>query len=736
MNWTSFRPIQEEAIQYLIQTPGDLIISAPTASGKTEAAFLPVLSTMVKKENSGVKALYISPLKALINDQLNRVEQLCAHLNISVTRWHGDASNTEKKRLLKNPSGVMMTTPESLEALFQNRSTVLPVLFGQLEYILIDEIHYFLENTRGTQLRCLLNRLENLVNRDPYRIGLSATIGNPDSLKKWLNGNNPEKVRVILGTGLNKTKSGIVEMFDKPKEEEIKPEPGSNNKKAESKPKSQFVLGSVSDASSKSGWDSGANESSDERPEVVPKMNLRDERLFQYTRTGKNLVFADSKKTLETSCWKMRQIAEQKHFPDTYLIHHGSLSREIREFAEGQLKSQKNITVFCTSTLELGIDIGNVDQTLYLSVPFSVASFIQRLGRSGRKENGIQKFVFLLQSHQTQNAEDLLQEELVRCIAVIELMLAGWCEPQDPDWFDYSTVAQQILSYLGQTRGASPLRLFSAIAEIGLEKIISADDFILLLRSLKSKDLIYQQEDGIIALSEKGERVVENYHFYATFQTPSVWKVKYKDKEIGEIEGTPMHPFDKGCAILLAGRQWQVSDIRRESRIMNVIPGTNSGASPISMQEKIIHKRIHEKMKEIYKKKFIPEYLSEVAKRRLREAFETFDTIANNKESNYFLLFKGSKVVNTLALLMKLDKALSIKSDILFHYSQGRESLIEKLKKLDFSLKSPESLLNCYPDAAKELRKYDFCVPTELLNKSWFFQCMDWESTRCFCKEL
>src|SRR5271157_507884 len=197
-SWKELHPLQVQAIEAIFDSEDDILITTGTASGKTEAAFLPILSSIANEATGSVRALYIGPLKALINDQFRRLELLCQDGDIPIHRWHGDVGSSQKSDLIEHPGGVLQITPESIESLFINKTNHLRGLFGGLRYIVVDEVHSFLESDRGVQLRSQLQRIEEYAQTSrPRRVGLSATVGDPEVAKRWLNPRNPGKVRII-----------------------------------------------------------------------------------------------------------------------------------------------------------------------------------------------------------------------------------------------------------------------------------------------------------------------------------------------------------------------------------------------------------------------------------------------------------------------------------------------------------------------------------------------------------
>jgi ATP-dependent helicase Lhr and Lhr-like helicase len=708
LGWPSFRPIQDESINHLLLTPSDVIISAPTASGKTEAAFLPIISKIADNGKDSVKVLYVSPLKALINDQFNRVTELCKKIAFPITKWHGDANATQKARLIKNPSGILLITPESIEALFVNKSSQMGNMFKNLEYIVIDEVHSFIENERGTHLRSLIRRLESNLEHKPIKIALSATINNFEGIKGWLNPENPESVKLIKDFDDSKSIRGIIKGFIKHVEEiEENVNEFENNNQTENK--------------------------------ITESKNLLEIQLFDLIKKDKNLIFANSKASLEYYCDSMQEIAKQNAYPNRFFIHHGSLSKNIRESAEHDLKNDNNIAVFCTNTLELGIDIGSITRVVLLDPPFSVASMIQRLGRSGRKENEAKEFQFFIEENKIDDKSrwsTRFRTNLVQSIAIVELMIEKWCEPLATDIFDYSTFVHQIFSYLGQTGGASAFDIYKEIGQIAFNKHFSQEDFIEILKSLKEKELIYQNQSNLITLDKKGEKIVENYEFYAAFQTPSEWKVIYNGKEIGQITSENLLFIKEGSHILLAGKRWEVIEIKSKSEMILVKKAIGKKQVKFDSGFGNIHKKIHQKMLEIYEQKLIPKYVHISAISMLEEAFEQYDTYVKPEDSLILPVLEGTKTQQTILLLFIY---LGIETDwagIGFYATEGKNYLKEKLKSINFSDLTPIDLVKNIPRELKLLKKYDNFLPEEILNKSYVNLMLDIKKARDFCEKL
>lgn len=353
--WTSLRDAQEQAVPALVEADRDVIIAAATAAGKTEAAFLPVLTHLLNHSDTPGAVLYISPLKALINDQWERLGRLCERLEIPVVAWHGDISASKKHRFLKSPEGVLLITPESLEALFVNRGSTLNGLFKNLRYIVVDELHAFIGSERGKQLQSLMHRVELVVGRTLPRVGLSATLGDMGMASEFLCPQRSDGVTVIE----SKSAGQILQIQ---------------------------VRGYIQSPMCKLLEEKDAAESDEETDDQGSPDYAIADHLYSVLRGSNNLVFPNSRKQVELFADQLRRRCERDALPNEFWPHHGSLSKDLREQTEHALKAgTHSATAICTSTLELGIDIGSIKNVVQIGPPPSVASLRQRLGRSGRR---------------------------------------------------------------------------------------------------------------------------------------------------------------------------------------------------------------------------------------------------------------------------------------------------------------------------------------------------------------
>ena len=355
--WQELKPIQNNAVKPILERKTDVIISASTASGKTEAAFLPALTAIASsKELKGIRILYVSPLKALINDQYRRLEEMTEFLDVKVTPWHGDVSASKKNKLMDEPEGVILTTPESLESLLINHVQWIKNSMQNLFYVVIDEFHAFMGTQRGYQLQSQLHRIENLIGKRVCRIALSATFSNANGVISYLRPNSKVPCVVITSPDSSKDKLSVqikgYEHQELPEEEEGKVLPYE--------------------------FEEIAND------------------IFRLLRGSTNLVFCNSRFTTESLAAKLESLSKKKFVPNEFFPHHGSLSKELRESLEYRLQEGRwPTTAICTATLELGIDISDVASIAQVEHPITVASLRQRLGRAGRRDHNAILRVFL-----------------------------------------------------------------------------------------------------------------------------------------------------------------------------------------------------------------------------------------------------------------------------------------------------------------------------------------------------
>ena len=630
--WNRLRDIQEQAIPLLLAGDDDVVIAAPTATGKTEAAFIPLLSRLVssKRAARGFDIVYVSPLKALINDQFRRLEELCESLAIPVHKWHGDVSSVAKSRAVRDPQGVLLITPESLEAMFVRRGLEIPALFAAVDCVVVDELHSMLDTERGMQLRSLMSRMEISVRRRVRRVGLSATLGDMQLAAAYLRPGSGD-VRVVRSG----SEGQAIKLLLK-----------------------GFLVKGRSDGDGGDGGDGGRT-----RGSVSAERSIA-EHIFRHLRGEQNLVFADRRQVVELYADRLRELSRKLHIPNEFYAHHSNLARPHREFVEKRLRSAyEPTTAVCTSTLELGIDIGEVASIAQIGPPYSVSSARQRLGRSGRRKGRaavMRTYVQETEVGARSHPVDELRLRLVRSIAIIELLLERWCEPPERGALHLSTLVQQILSVIAERGGATARTIFSVLCRQGPFSAVDADLFARVLRSMGHEDhaLIEQAPDGTLLLGFKGERIVEHYTFYAVFGTPEEYRVIANGRVLGTL------PVDfavvEDSTIIFAGKRWRVTGVDASAKVIEVIPDPSGQPPKFSGTPGLLHDRVAREMREIYRGDSVPAYLDATARELLGEGRTNYrlrgldftGVLGLGASQTVILPWRGTVATETLALAL------------------------------------------------------------------------------------
>ncbi len=632
--WTALHDIQERSIPLLLKEDDDLIIAAATAGGKTEAAFLPLISRTIEDEDerSGFDLLYVSPLRALINDQFRRLQDLCETVGLPVHPWHGDISSAIKAKARKNPRGILLITPESLEATFVLRGLEVPSLFGNLRCIVIDELHAFLDTERGIHVRSLLTRLEVATGRRIRRVGLSATLGDMEIARQYL---RPEASETV--TLLESTSEGA---------------------------ELQLLLRGYRVRRDSSVHES-RKEDTDNQTYARSTETAIAKNLFDKLRGKTNLIFAGSRQRVETFADLLRRNSEQQRLPNEFFPHHASLSREHRTFVERRLKdSRLPTTAVCTSTLELGIDIGEVECVAQIGAPSSVASLRQRLGRSGRRPDQ----PAVLRMYETErdmdgntHPVDGLRLRLVRSIAIVDLLLERWCERPRLEALHLSTLVHQVLSGIAERGGVRARRLFHILCERGPFRLVHRALFARILRRIGDPEvaLIEQSPDGTLLLGRIGERVVEHYSFYAVFHTPEEYRVLFRGRPLGTIPA--LMPLVPDMTIIFSGRRWRIVAVHERDNVLEVAKDATGRPPPFGGDLGIVDDPIVARMRSVLEAEDIPRYLDQEAAELLREGRHTYRRLELGRRhivelgDNHHLLATWDGTIRTTTLALALQ---------------------------------------------------------------------------------
>lgn len=710
--WTSLRDAQERAIPALIDANQDVVIAAATAAGKTEAAFLPILTHLLRHEPAIGCVLYISPLKALINDQWDRLESLCEEIDIPVVPWHGDISSSRKQRFLKNPNGVLLITPESLEALFVNRGHSLAGLFASLRYVVIDELHAFIGSERGKQLQSLLHRIEAVASRKVPRIGLSATLGDMKLAANFMRQNDSTTPTLIesssSGQGLKILVRGIEQSA----------------------------------------------------PQIDPKKNTPGAALEDLTKGGdliianylfktlygsNNLVFPNSRRNVELYSDLLRRRCEREGMPNEFWPHHGNLSKDIREQTEQALKAgDRAATAVCTSTLEMGIDIGAVKSIAQIGSPPSVSSLRQRLGRSGRRdgESAILRTYCIESPLNTDSGiSDKLREGLIQTVAMIQLLITTkWFEPPRTSGIHASTFVQQLLSIIAERGGVTVAQAWKLLVEEGAFGAIDRADFFALLKELGARDLIAQNENGLLLHGGLGEKLANHYEFYSAFVSEDEFRIVCEGKALGSIPiSRPLLPDSR---IIFAGRRWCVIDIDAESKTISVRPDPGGAPPMFEAGSSMVHDRVRQEMRSVLASDDPITFLDENGKSLLAEARQHYQEamLAEKRwlldgRGILLLTWKGDWINDALVLMFEAQDFRSTNLGIAVSVEGETDKILDALYGIA-NLKHADAA-ELLKDAKNLIReKWDWALPPIVLRKSFASSWLDFHGASLAAGEI
>jgi ATP-dependent helicase Lhr and Lhr-like helicase len=680
MRWTELRPIQVKSINSILSENNHVVIAAKTASGKTEAAFLPVLSDIVEDYKPGVRALYVGPLRALINDQFLRIGELCELTNIPVHKWHGEVPASAKKNLLNSPSGVLLITPESLEGLIKNHPETLKTILGGLKYIIIDEMHSFIGTERGAHLKSLLSRIAGRYSNQLRLIGLSATIGDLNLACEWLlNAIYPEEKAVLISDPHEKRKVNF-----KIHASLINDEKRSKNQ--------------LSDT-------------------VLARQ------IHKHFHENTALVFFNSKRMIEKIADQIVQIVEHERLPNIFNVHHASISPAQRDIIERALRKGKPTVVLCSSTLEMGVDLGFVKMVGHVGPPWSVSSLTQRLGRSGRREQepSIMR-IYVQEQIPKPNAQlcASLFTDLVRTVALAELMFLKWFEPPEVEKIHASTFIHQVLSLICEFRGVTEETIFDTLITRGPFNNIDEITFKQIIDGLFEFELMENLSSGLYVLGAQGEKIVARKDFYAAFSSERELKVIHDKKEIGEI--TPVPGLAVDTRLLLGGRRWRVIAINEGRTRVFVAPCGDESKPLFPISDKPdLHAIVRKKMKELLQSKEVPDYLDREASTMLDNARREAEEL-NIFEHNFheqdgittWFTWTGTKINRTLMGLGRFLGNLDVEDhgEALVFYGVSREKVSEVYAGFLADAPSASELASYFP--GRDYEKYDRYLPSSV----------------------
>ena len=575
--WTEFRDVQLRAFEVMDGTDSHLLLSSGTSSGKTEAAMFPVIASLHRDPPNGVGALYISPLKALIDDQFGRLSLVLRDSYIELTSWHGESEAGMKERLRKDPSGILQITPESLQGLVYGDPEDVRRLFGDLRFVIIDEVHSFMDSDRGIQLLCCLERMERVTGTCARRIGLSATLSDTSAAEAWLSAATGRKTVSVVCPAEQKRDVRILYNFIPPEN----PDDGNTARKI-----------------------------------AVGRTYTR---MFHETDGRSSIIFVNSRITAERTARSLSKMAERMGSKLEVFVHHGSVSKESRKVAEERLRSgRSDVTTVATSTLELGVDIGSLDTILQIGPPHSCSSLLQRMGRSGRR-GGAQSLVMMCNDDAQMWWSDVygVSVNLVRSIAMVELAVKeGWVEPPRTVKCPYGILLQQTMAYLRNSLGAKFTELCDEVLALYPFRFITKDDYKVLIKYMVERGLLDYLKDATLVLGREGERIAFGKGFPIVFAGSKDIEIRFEGKPIGTVQKIP----EVGGNILLSGRVWAISSVSPDGTVAEVVESDGSSDASWKSGAPEYHSRVLRKMREVLFSDEQYDYVDDAGLRRLNES--------------------------------------------------------------------------------------------------------------------
>lgn len=713
LGWKGLRDTQIEALPLILDTRDDVVISAATASGKTEAAFLPLLTRLWQSGSSqngthttataelprGV-ILYVAPVKALINDQVERLRSFCEGMDIPVLPWHGDAGQTPRKRFFADPRGVVLITPESLESLLFRRGAELRQVFAYLEAVVVDELHAFIGSVRGRQLQSLLHRLESQLGQRVQRIGLSATLGDMGLAAEFLRPNHGQSVHIVATAGDRKSIQLALKAILQPR--------------------------TVTQTKQDPHW-------------------LIAEELFERLRGANYLVFPAGVGMVEFYADALRKRCEEAGLPVTYFPHHGRLAKGEREGTEAALKyGNLPVTAICTTTLEMGIDIGAIKGVVQIGAPQTAASLCQRIGRAGRREGEVAVlWQYCVAETLSPGADsvDSLYEDLLQAVAVIQLFLAKWHEPPTVGALHYSTLVQQVLSVVGERHGVTAAQAYQMLCQTGPFKTVNEANFIALLRAMAAKDLLMQDANGLLLHGTRGERMVNHYTFYAAFPDSQEYRLRHVGKELGTL---PLPRTSKReDVITFAGRRWSIENIDHEKRLVELTVSSMGKLPRTGLRGFPVHQRVRQQMRALLACGDTPVWLDAIAKSLLKDAQRQYRELQLDEtcyvvegHTVYLYLWQSDQIQGAVAVLLANRGQQAENKGICIEIKHTTPAaLVGALTQIAAEpCPAPEKLLKRKQIA--DLEKWDWVLPDDMFLAGAASRALALEDAHALCEHL
>jgi ATP-dependent Lhr-like helicase len=696
--WSGLREAQAAALPLLLDGERDVVIAAATASGKTEAAFLPLLTRLWQGEGNGI-LLYVAPMKALINDQFERLGLICERLELAVTPWHGDVGQTPRKRFFANPRGVVLITPESLESLLFRRGAELSQLFADLEAVVVDELHAFIGGERGRQLQSLLHRLDTAIGRRVRRVGLSATLGDMGLAAEFLRPGAGNAVAIIVSSAETKRLDLAFKAVLVP--------PGGEET-------------------------------------VTAAHQIIAAELFERLRDANYLIFPNTTGLVEQYADSLRLLSEAARVPVSFFPHHGRLGKSERESTEAELKrGDRPISAICTTTLEMGIDIGAIRGVAQIGAPDTVASLCQRIGRAGRRAGEaarLWQYCVAEEPRANMGYAAGLHSDFIQALAIIRLYLDKWYEPPRSGALHTSTLVQQILALIGERHGISAADAYRTLCLSGPFSNISEADFIELLRALAAQGLIMQDATRLLLHGPRGEKRVNHFTFFAAFPDTQEYRLLYAGKELGTLPLKINHQV--GSVVIFAGRRWRMTEIDHDKRRVELIPAAVGQRPRTRGEGSPVHDRVRAEMRAVLAGDDEPEWLDAKAREVLRSARRHYRDLALSEctqvvEGSHINLFlwRGDAVQDGLVALLRAHGLTAENYGICVEVGRSNlPRLTAVLKEIAAEpCPLPEKVLN--RQAIGNPEKWDWVLPDRLFYASFASSRLDLAGAHAWCVE-
>ena len=675
LGWRELRPFQEAVIPQILDGK-HMIVLAPTAGGKTEAAFFPIASRMLSEGWTGLSVLYICPIKALLNNLDVRLDRYCTLLGRRSALWHGDVKSSARKKILREPPDCLLTTPESLEVMLVSPNVDAHSLFRNLQVVVVDEIHAFAGDDRGWHLLSVLERISRLSGREIQRLGLSATVGNPETLVDWLAGSCEGKRDVFLPLESSASEADVQLDF----------------------------VGSLQNAAV-----------------VISRLH----------RGEKRLVFVDSRARAE------QLASELRHLQVTTFVTHSSLSQEQRHQAEEAFATREDCVIVATSVLELGIDVGNLDRVIQIDSPPTVSSFLQRMGRTGRRSGTLRNCLYLATKDKT----------LIQSAALIDLWAEGYVEPIEPPVLPYHVLAQQLMALVLQESGIGGAEWFSWVRGVSGFGAVPPDRIAQLVAAMLDREILWE-DSGILGMGREGEDTYGRRNFMellSVFMSPPLFSILHGRRELGYVDEMTFLGKQEGPRILLLGGQaWQVNHIDWQRRRAYVEPTEAVGRTRWKGEGQGLGFRLSQSIKHLLATEVNADCWSRRATGRIAEIRLEYPWLqtdssaavqAGDGETEWWT-FGGSRANATLARELARETQHKVNHDsftLTFHSSLKLQDVEQAINTI-----RPRDVTGMYPavdEAAIDGLKFSECLPNDLAIEMLERRLQDTEATRHILEE-